>query len=156
MVFGKLVTVVTWPACGSWFSESVSQGVLAPSVLQSWSIIIWLPPSKQFVFSTAKRVLPRWSSPWLLGMVNMRPSDRFWDLLLLREWMSSAFLPLLLFFCYLSLCAVPKLPKVIQVPSLRVHPSDFAFRVTLWLEERPIYMIKPSYFLSIYQARCRL
>lgn len=91
-------SVNSWPACGSWFSESVSQGVLAPSVLQSWSIIIWLLPSKQFVFSTAKRVLPRWSSPWLLGIINVSPSDWYWDPLLLGAWKSSAFLPL---FCFL-------------------------------------------------------
>lgn len=154
MVFSKLVTRVTWPVCSSWFCESVSQGVLAPFVLQSWSIIIWLPPSKQFVFFTAKRVLPRWSSPWLLGMVNIRSSNWYWD-------------PLLLGLSVLSIPASPLFSAASvygqclnwSKSSFRFHQyilQIFTFGVTLWLEERPIYMIKPTSFLSIRQVRCHL
>lgn len=122
MVFSKLMTGVTWPACGSWFSKSVSRKVLVPSVLRGWSIISWLPPSKLFVFSSAKRVLPRWSSPWLLGVVNVRPLDGYWELR-----MSSAFLPLLCFLLPHFMC-IPKLIKVIiQFPS----PQSTSFRFLL-------------------------
>lgn len=56
MVFSKLVTRSIWPACGSCFSSSVSQEVIAPSLLQSWSVITWLL-SMQVLFSTTRRAL---------------------------------------------------------------------------------------------------